>query len=47
MNEKIICPFEKYLLELQSEEIIFIKGKAFIIKPATLDEIKCIHNDDQ
>lgn len=46
MREKDLCPLEKYLFRLEEEEIIFIKGKIFIIKPVTVADMKNINRDD-
>jgi hypothetical protein len=33
-------PFEDYLLEAEDEEIIWIKDRAFVVRPATEDDIE-------
>ncbi|WP_127580911.1 hypothetical protein [Paenibacillus koleovorans] len=35
-------PFEEHLLQLEDEEIIWLHGKAFVISPATEDDIERI-----
>lgn len=35
-------PFEEYLLNAKDEEIIWIQDKAFVIKPATTEDIERI-----
>ncbi|KQX53923.1 hypothetical protein SAMN04487897_15111 [Paenibacillus sp. yr247] len=35
-------PFEDYLLDTHDEEIIWIKDRAFVIRPATDDDIERI-----
>ncbi len=42
MNKNATLPFEDYLLHSQDEEIIWIKNRAFIVKPATENDIKRI-----
>lgn len=40
MNKTNKLPFEDYLLHSQDEEIIWIKGKAFIVRLATCSDIE-------
>ncbi|TFE24990.1 hypothetical protein [Cohnella luojiensis] len=42
MNKTNKLPFEDYLLDSQDEEIIWIKGKAFIVRLATDNDIERI-----
>ncbi|NOU91401.1 hypothetical protein GC102_37605 [Paenibacillus sp. LMG 31460] len=35
-------PFEDYLIDTDDEEVIWIKNRAFVIRPATDDDIERI-----
>ncbi|MBP1960867.1 hypothetical protein [Paenibacillus aceris] len=35
-------PFEDYLLDTNDEEVIWIKDRAFVVRPATSDDIERI-----
>jgi hypothetical protein len=35
-------PFEDYLLDTQDEEIIWIQDRAFVVRPATAEDIERI-----
>lgn len=40
MMEPTKFPFEDHLMESQGEQIIWIKNRAFVIRPATEDDIE-------
>ncbi|MGO4268227.1 hypothetical protein AB4Z22_00020 [Paenibacillus sp. TAF58] len=42
MMNTVNTPFEAYLLDTDGEEVIWIKDKAFVVRPATNEDIERI-----
>ncbi|NRF95734.1 hypothetical protein HQN89_33445 [Paenibacillus frigoriresistens] len=42
MMNTVNTPFEAYLLDTDGEEVIWIKDRAFVVRPATNEDIERI-----